>query len=241
MSLSGLAAFSSGSRTPTATSKTRKRVKKSFANGDVYDGEWYNGVLQHAALPRADTVSSDSSSQPDGTGTYRWADGSIYEGEWKRGNKHGIGRYEWASKAMYHGDWIEGCMQGIGTYKSPDGSTYTGSWSKDCKHGLGRKEYANGDIYDGLWKVPDLTAARSPVHNHYSSLCCFTGLWSATFVSLPRALCWALKDGVSEGLGRYIWKDGNQYNGQWMAGCMEGKGTFVWACGERYDGEWKAG
>lgn len=37
------------------------------------------------------------------------------------------------------------------------------------------------------------------------------------------------------------WANGNEYNGEWVAGKMCGRGTFVWVTGERYDGEWKDG
>lgn len=38
---------------------------------------------------------------------------------------------------------------------------------------------------------------------------------------------------------RYVWADGNEYDGEWRRGRMHGQGTFVWRSGERYDGEWK--
>lgn len=36
-----------------------------------------------------------------------------------------------------------------------------------------------------------------------------------------------------------MWRDNNEYDGEWQAGKMHGQGTFVWSTGERYDGEWK--
>lgn len=47
--------------------------------------------------------------------------------------------------------------------------------------------------------------------------------------------------GKSWGPGRYMWVDGNEYDGEWAAGAMHGQGTFVWRTGERYDGEWRGG
>ena len=35
--------------------------------------------------------------------------------------------------------------------------------------------------------------------------------------------------------------NGNEFNGEWVAGLMSGRGTFVWSSGERYDGEWRDG
>ena len=39
-----------------------------------YQGEWKNG-------------------EPDGFGTYHWADGSFFVGEWENGEQHGKGIY----------------------------------------------------------------------------------------------------------------------------------------------------
>ena len=47
---------------------------KGIAQGiDYYEGEFVKGL-------------------PEGTGTYKWANGSWYEGEWKKGMREGVGK-----------------------------------------------------------------------------------------------------------------------------------------------------
>jgi hypothetical protein len=68
--------------------------KKSLAHGqgtsqgiDTYTGGFREGL-------------------PDGTGTYKWADGSIYEGHWNRGMKDGGGKMV-TRDSTYTGFWKE--------------------------------------------------------------------------------------------------------------------------------------
>ena len=71
--------------------------KKTYADGESYDGDWIEG-------------------KKEGLGTYRWADGSIYVGELKNDKKHGTsnsslnflgkGKETYADGESYQGEWI---------------------------------------------------------------------------------------------------------------------------------------
>ena len=41
-----------------------------------------------------------------------------------------------------------------------------------------------------------------------------------------------------EGNGKYIWKDGEYYIGQWKNGLSHGKGTVCYSNGDKYEGDW---
>ena len=45
--------------------------------------------------------------------------------------------------------------------------------------------------------------------------------------------------GQKHGVGRYTWKDGSYYDGQWKNDEREGKGKYTYPSGGVYDGEWK--
>lgn len=47
-----------------------------------------------------------------------------------------------------------------------------------------------------------------------------------------------IKDNKRNGKGKYIWKDGNEYEGDWVDDLKEGNGTFRWACGDIYEGQY---
>lgn len=72
--------------------KMHGRGKFKYANGNVYDGDWHDGVQQ-------------------GKGTFTWAeDGSSYEGEFWNNLRHGSGTYfdGRSKKIHYEGMWKDG-------------------------------------------------------------------------------------------------------------------------------------
>jgi hypothetical protein len=44
-----------------------------------------------------------------------------------------------------------------------------------------------------------------------------------------------------EGKGKYLWKNGDSYDGDWKKDVRNGKGVFTWKDGDIYDGDWKNG
>jgi len=64
-----------------------------WTNGEVYDGEWKNGVKDGYGVWKG--VFGDSyigewkNSKADGYGVHQWKNGDRYEGEWKNCLKHG--------------------------------------------------------------------------------------------------------------------------------------------------------
>lgn len=50
-----------------------------------------------------------------------------------------------------------------------------------------------------------------------------------------------LVDNIRHGFGKYTWKDGDSYIGEWKFGKMHGKGCKTMQDGSFYDGEWNNG
>lgn len=46
---------------------------------------------------------------------------------------------------------------------------------------------------------------------------------------------------VPHGSGKYLWKDGCMYEGEWRRGRASGKGKFSWPSGASYEGEFRSG
>jgi len=44
-----------------------------------------------------------------------------------------------------------------------------------------------------------------------------------------------------EGFGKYTWKDGRSYQGEYLNDKKEGYGVYLWADGRKYEGYWKNG
>jgi hypothetical protein len=110
------------------TEKLHGKHKFTYANGDVYDGDWVHG-------------------KKHGYGTYSRSDGSIYEGEYHRDRKHGQGRCTWPNGNVYVGKWADGVQQGKGILTCSDGRRYEGDWHVGKQHGRGTFSNNNGDVY----------------------------------------------------------------------------------------------
>ena len=66
------------------------RGKYTFADGDVYEGEYKNG-------------------KKEGRGKFTFASGDVYEGEYKNDKKEGRGKYTFADGRVGHdGMWRDG-------------------------------------------------------------------------------------------------------------------------------------
>ena len=46
-------------------------------------------------------------------------------------------------------------------------------------------------------------------------------------------------DNIINGKGRYVWKNGNRYEGDFINDKKEGKGIYFYANGDKYDGEFR--
>ena len=66
-----------------------RRVKgtKTFANGDIYEGELLNGIM-------------------DGQGTYKYNEGAVYIGQLKNGMRDGYGKYQSVNGEHYIGYFV---------------------------------------------------------------------------------------------------------------------------------------
>jgi len=63
-----------------------------FDNGDTYEGNWVNDVI-------------------NGYGKYTWSSGDVYEGNQVNGLINGYGKYTLSSGEVYYeGNWVNGAM-----------------------------------------------------------------------------------------------------------------------------------
>ncbi|XP_046390944.1 MORN repeat-containing protein 3-like [Ischnura elegans] len=108
-----------------------------FNSGDVYVGEWGNGLKE-------------------GKGHLNGVKGWRYEGDWLKGLRHGHGvlgkkKENHCDKNHYVGDWKFGKRDGYGRQIYENGDVYIGNWSEGKCSGHGRMWYKNGDFYEGDW------------------------------------------------------------------------------------------
>ncbi|KAM3137522.1 hypothetical protein pb186bvf_010312 [Paramecium bursaria] len=125
------------------------RGKALYANNEIYDGEYDNGIRQ-------------------GKGVYIYANGDRYEGDFIKNLKHGIGKLVYKDKGEYYGQWENGQRHGEGIFTYVNKDVYSGWWAFGKKDGKGTYVYADtgarlvGDwkenkIVKGKWILPNGT------------------------------------------------------------------------------------
>ena len=107
-------------------SKPHGRGKMEFPDGNIYEGNFGNGLKE-------------------GHGVFRWADdGTIYDGSWKNDKKDGTGVYRWADGDIYDGSWKNDKREGRGV------DTY--AVDGELLDELGGCSYNAKDKIDGVFK-----------------------------------------------------------------------------------------
>jgi hypothetical protein len=121
----------------TGTLKNSKMHGKgtyTWANGDTYEGQFSNGVIE-------------------GKGTiFNRENGSRYTGDWLGGKMDGFGVFRWASGLVYEGGMRKGCCDGEGMLEWGDGERWAGKFkgNERCGKGVvyGRD---GGEVERGVW------------------------------------------------------------------------------------------
>ncbi len=199
-----------------------------FSNGDRYIGNW---VKQHREGGGRFTFADGSeyignflADQFQGKGTMTYSNGNRYEGMWAEGKPNGEGIFEYANGDSYEGDMMAGRMSGRGTMYYADGSHYEGEWKEGKRHGMGAMHYPDRENISGQWQNDQYLA-------DWGSLA-FTG-----DTSLLRN-CNTVN--CAEGKGKYYYRDGTKYVGDFLNGQPQGIGTVFYPGGDRYDGGWRS-
>ena len=87
--------------------------KHTWADGDIYEGKWQNGLMHGKG------------------GTYTFSNGSVYSGEFQNGDFNGIGTFTCTDGAVYSGGFKDGLYHGLGKLIKKDGSVLDGFFEKD--------------------------------------------------------------------------------------------------------------
>ena len=180
-----------------------------FENGDVYEGEFKNGLMH-------------------GEGVYRWADGAVYEGEFKDGYRFGKGKYIWGIGSPFEGDVYEGDFRygertGVGTYiwgsKSKyAGDKYEGAFYCGAKYGKGVYTFSSGNRYDGSFVDDEMTGKGIFIYKNGNS-------YGGEF-----------KKDKRHGKGIYHYANGSVYEGEFAEGKMTGYGVLTYPDKSCYEG-----
>lgn len=140
--------------------KSKKYGEFSYANGNVYKGEWI------IAIGDSDNLRGV---KPHGNGKLTYANGAYYDGEWLHGKPHGDGIRRYPKGNTHNGVWRKGRRCGPGVYKTKTKVTLSATWNgdqitdqcyyKDC---FGNESYF--DIYGKDIKFTQYTSIDGTVY-----------------------------------------------------------------------------
>ena len=188
----------------------------------------------------------------DGNGRAVFANGDMYAGEWARGLMHGRGVYTYKSGIVYRGEFSRGRIDGRGTAHYPDGAIYAGEWAGNRKHGEGQLVLPSGKTIRGRWSEGRQVETDFADPEAVGIASAAAGRPAATTPGRPRvepavadaadAVTEALRDCnavyCADGRGRYVYRDGTTYTGEFEEGRPTGFGSVAYANGDSYEGEW---
>jgi CHAT domain-containing protein len=196
------------------------------ANGTTYTGDFAYGTRQGkgTAVNDGHRYEGDfEEGQPNGLGTYYYADGSKYEGDFKDGAYSGTGTLLFADGERYEGSFTGGTYSGKGTLYYADGSKYEGDFKDGAYSGTGTLLFADGERYEGSFKGGAFDGQGT---YYYADGSKYEGNY---------------KEGQANGLGTYFSANGDRYEGDFKDGAYNGKGTLYYADGSKYEGDFKDG
>ena len=215
----------------------------------------YRALLAALMMTGASTLVANCISGDclDGRGKARFDNGDQYEGTWRGGLMHGRGVYLFRTKARYEGEFRDGAMHGQGTMRYTDGAVYVGQWARNKKSGQGEMRSPSGKTQNGRWAdgrfVGRASATASAKPNRKPAR--DNAATAAAITSKP-ARATATSTGVNgrlrdcgavyceDGHGRYVYRDGATYVGEFEDGQPSGAGKVTYANGDGYEGAWFA-
>ena len=152
---------------------------------------------------------------PTGKGRLVYKNGDIHSGSFLNGLREGFGEFMNTSNNGFKGKWVDDKKNGKFTNKYRDGSQFEGFYYDDHKNSHGTLKYSNGDEYVGDFKN-DLPNGKGVINfnvesnNHNYKY--FEGI---------------VLDGKFNGFGLLVYKNENQYQGEFLNGLKNGRGKYI--------------
>lgn len=195
-----------------------------FSDGKKYIGHWFENMREgegKMVFPNGDEyMGLFRENNMSGQGIMVYANGNRYEGAWDENNPHGFGVLTFGQGGGYQGNWAAGYFSGEGKLTYADGSFFDGQWQQGKRHGWGTAVTTSGQRLCGQWADDQFVA-------DWSQLSADT----AQMRDCNSQYC-------SSGQGRFAFKDGSRYFGDFSNGVPKGAGIVYFKGGNRYEGAW---
>lgn len=197
-----------------------------FTDGRAYTGQWKNQFREGEG-----TMTFASGDEYEGQfkrnkfygfGTMRYANQNRYEGNWRNDLPNGYGVFYYANGDRYEGNFENGQCEGIGTLFYKDGSFYKGQWHHNKRHGKGEMEFPDGEQIKGEWSDDQYLTDWTQLGFNGDTL---------NLRDCNSVFC-------ADGYGKFRYRDGSIYIGDFVSGLPEGRGTVYYSNGDQYEGGW---
>lgn len=194
-------------------------------------------ALLPALTPTAAAQTCTDGDCDNGWGTYAWPGGHSYTGFFQNSTRTGYGTYTYPNGDSYAGEWDDGTRSGWGRYdyRTPGAyDHYIGTWENDAREGYGLMVYQDGHIDRVYWSADEIS-------EQLGTGCtigdCDNGLGSFVY-SDGDYYVGQWRNGQRHGYGRYYYDNGDVYEGNWINGTRSGSGMYVYTNLDFYVGEW---
>jgi hypothetical protein len=214
-----------------------------YKNGSIYTGQFVKNLFHGKGEIKFSSkdyyIGDFLFGQRQGNGKYIFADGHQYEGEFKSDQRNGQGIMKYVNNDTYQGNWQNDQPQGQGVYTFGDGSSYTGSFKNGNFEGEGHFKEVNGQAYAGVWKNNVLVSKKEIQQKFDVTI----SQENSQIVTTNPAIKQRIKDCTnqycSDELGKFVYRDGSFFIGQFLNGHPNGEGTTQYINGDVYKGGWK--
>jgi hypothetical protein len=202
----------------------------TYSDGTIKSGIWKENVLQDASVDPAYDEGDENDEAIEEFANYLSNVTPPTDEEWAKytGNAgassatgcisgdctSGFGTYVWDSGERYVGNWEDDERNGYGTNYFKDGRIYAGNWKSDARNGYGEQTETDGTKKIGAWENDVFIGSQAKATGCISGDC-------------------------TNGYGKYVWANGERYEGNWLDGLRNGLGTNYFSDGEIFSGNWK--
>ena len=165
----------------------------------------------------------------DGFGIYHnkntEEDFETYTGEWHNNLPHGKGKCVYQNGHIYEGMWSNGLYSGLGKYIFKTGDSFSGYFLSGNFHGNGKLVRQNKGMIFGNWTYGQLNKINKIQLNNGDQ---YIGECLLDTNNLSK-----------HGKGKYIYQNGDFYEGEWKNNKKHGEGMYKYHDGKELNGIWE--
>lgn len=213
---------------------------QEFSSGQLY----YDARIKYYAVAQmpADTLGCRGGNCITGYGRLQYKD-MVYEGFFNNGTRNGYGVMTYKEGNEHVGNWVNGQKEGYGSYNRADGKYISAVYANNQLDGM-VEDYTGAQPKFAFYQKGKLIKEFSTQQNDSTNRCqygdCKDGYGVYIFTDQSQYQGFFKNATKAMGLIKFI--NGDTYQGQFDdAGKYNGVGVYIFANGNKYTGQWVGG